>query len=78
MEDVWPPRLRPHATQKLGNAIPPIRMATVGKGRVIYLPLDTTSGLLGSNTWPIFGYEPNEAQALLKNIVLWAVENAAR
>jgi len=75
MEDVWAPRLRPIALQKLGKAIPPIRMATVGKGRVIYLPLDATSGLLGSNTWPIFGYEPGEAQAMMKNIVLWAAEN---
>jgi hypothetical protein len=76
MEDVWPPRLRGYAALKLGKTIPPIRMATVGKGRVIYLPLDTTSGLLGSNTWPIFGYESAEAQALMKNIVLWSVENA--
>jgi hypothetical protein len=75
-EDVWPPRLRAYAALKLGKTIPPIRMAAVGKGRVIYLPLDTTSGLLGSNTWPIFGYESAEAQALMKNIVLWSVENA--
>ena len=75
MEDVWPTRLRPIATQKLGKTIPPIRMATLGKGRIIYLPLDATSGLLGSNTWPIFGYDPNEAQAMMKNIVLWAAEN---
>ena len=77
MEDVWPPRLRAYAALKLGKTIPPIRMAAIGKGRVIYLPLDVTSGLLGSNTWPIFGYESAEAQALMKNIVLWSVENAA-
>jgi hypothetical protein len=78
MEDVWPPRLRPYAAQKLGKEIPAIRTASVGKGRVIYLPLDATTGLLGANTWPIFGYEPHEAAALMKNIVLWSVENGAR
>lgn len=78
MEDVWPPRLRPYAAQKLGKENPAIRAANVGKGRVIYLPLDATTGLLGANTWPIFGYEPHEAQALMKNIVLWSLENAAR
>ena len=74
MEDVWPPRLRLHAVQKLGKEIPAIRTATVGKGRVIYLPLDATTGLLGAGTWPIFGYEAKEAQALMKNIVLWTAE----
>jgi hypothetical protein len=75
MEDVWAPRLRPLAAQKFGKTAPPIRMASVGKGRVIYLPLDATSGLLGTNSWPIFGYDPGEAMALMKNIVLWAGEN---
>jgi hypothetical protein len=74
MEDVWPPRLRTYAVQRLGKEVPPIRSATVGKGRVIYLPLDATTGLLGAGTWPIFGYEANEAQALMKNIVLWTME----
>ncbi len=75
MEDVWAPRLRPLAAQKFGKTAPPIRMATVGQGRVIYLPLDATSGLLGTNSWPIFGYDAGEAMALMKNIVLWAGEN---
>ncbi len=75
MEDVWPPRLRPYAAQKLGKEIPPIRTASVGKGRIIYLPLDATTGLLGANTWPNFGYEPHEAAALMKNIVLWNIDS---
>jgi hypothetical protein len=78
MEDEWPPRLRPYAAQKLGKEVPAIRTAKVGKGRVIFLPLDTTTGLLGANTWAIFGYEPHEAQALMKNVVLWSLENAPR
>jgi len=77
MEDVWPPRLRHYAAQKLGKEIPAIRTAGVGNGRVIYLPLDTTTGLLGASTWPIFGYEPHEAAALMKNIILWSAEQVA-
>jgi hypothetical protein len=75
MEDVWAPKLRLYATQKLGKTVPPLRMATVGKGRVLYLPLDTTSGLLGSNTWSILGYDAAEAQSLMKNLILWTAEN---
>ncbi len=75
MEDVWSPRVRGYAAQKLPKGVPPIRIATVGKGRVIYLPLDATSGLLGTNTWSILGYESTEAQALMKNILLWSLEN---
>lgn len=78
MEDVWPPRLRASVIAKIGNdakAIPPLRMARVGKGRVIYLPLDCTTGMLGCNAWPVFGYEPAEALAVMKNLVLWVLEN---
>jgi hypothetical protein len=75
MEDVWPPRVRPYAQQKLGKTVPPVRAAAVGKGRVIYLPLDATTGLAGASHWPIMGYEPGEAMALVKNILLWTLEN---
>jgi hypothetical protein len=76
MEDVYAPKLRQYAIQKLGKTVPPIRLAQVGTGRVIYLPLDTTSGLLGSNTWSILGYDAAEAQSLMKNIILWTTENS--
>jgi hypothetical protein len=78
MDDVWKPRLRGYAVQRLGKTIPPVRSAKVGRGRVIYLPLDTTTGMLGCGAWPIFGYEPGEATALMKNIVLWTGENGGR
>jgi hypothetical protein len=45
---------------------------------VIYLPLDATTGLLGCGAWPTFGYEPGEATALMKNVVLWTGENWGR
>jgi hypothetical protein len=44
-----------------------------GKGAVIYNPLDIESGLLGTNTWGILGFEPAYASSLMKNIVLWSV-----
>ena len=75
MEDVYKTRMRAYAVQKLGATPPPIRVAAVGKGRVIYLPLDLTSGLLGTNTWSILGYAPTESQAILKNIILYTLEN---
>lgn len=77
MEDVWPPRLRASVVARIGNdakSVLPIRMASVGQGRVIYLPFDVTTGLLGSNTWPIYGYDPSESLALMKNLILWGLE----
>jgi hypothetical protein len=43
-----------------------------GKGHVVLLPLDLTSGLLGTTAWGIAGYQPEYSLALLKNLVLWA------
>ncbi|HYE20513.1 MAG TPA: DUF4159 domain-containing protein, partial [Tepidisphaeraceae bacterium] len=82
MENLWPTRLRPYAAVRLGPDAaknpPPIRVATVGKGRVVYLPLDTTSGLLGTSTWSIFGYESTTAQAMMKNLVIWYLQPAEK
>jgi hypothetical protein len=47
------------------------QMFKAGKGHVIVLPLDLTSGLLGADAWGIAGYTPAYARTLLKNIVLW-------
>lgn len=38
------------------------RMFQAGKGHVVVSPLDPTSGLLGTNTWGIAGYEPGPAE----------------
>jgi hypothetical protein len=74
MEDVYNYSMRPYAIAKLGQKPPPVREAVFGKGKVIYVPLDTTSGLLGTNTWGVLGYTPGEAAALLKNMVLHTLE----
>ena len=34
--------------------------------------LDVTTGLLGTESWGIVGYDPAYAQALVKNAILWA------
>jgi hypothetical protein len=46
-------------------------MAKQGQGRILILPVDMTSGLLGADAWGIAGYEPEYALQLMKNIVLW-------
>jgi hypothetical protein len=51
-------------------------MATVGAGHIIILPLDMTSGLLGTDAWGIAGYQSEYAMELMKNIVLWAWDGA--
>jgi hypothetical protein len=73
METIWPLKVRPYAIKVMGEDLAPIRIATVGKGRVIHVPLDVTAGLLGSAEWGVAGYEPNAAQSLMKNLLLWRV-----
>ena len=68
--------MRPYATKVMGDEIAPIRVATVGKGRVIHVPLDVTTGLLGSAEWGVAGYEPAAAQSLMKNVLLWSAAHA--
>jgi hypothetical protein len=47
-----------------------------GRGHVILLPLDLTSGLLGTMAWGIAGYDPAYALAFLQNVVLWTWDGA--
>jgi hypothetical protein len=70
--------LRPYARQQLGRDAGQIRMCTLGRGAIIYSPLDLTSGLLGTNTWGILGLRPDYAQSLAKNAVLWSLDREAK
>ncbi|MGA2496633.1 MAG: DUF4159 domain-containing protein [Tepidisphaeraceae bacterium] len=72
MFDLGAPILRPYAKQALGPNIPPMLSLKSGKGTVIVCPLDISTALLGTSTYPILGYSPEYAQSLLKNAVLWA------
>ena len=77
MDDLAKPRLRPFAVESLkeaGAGAGAIQTVACGKGHVVLLPLDLTSGLLGTETWGIAGYEPAYAQDLLKNVIFWTVD----
>lgn len=64
--------LRPVVIEKLGRQHGPLMMLTAGKGAVVFSPLDVSSGLLGTNTGGIYGYEANYSQDLMQNLILWA------
>jgi hypothetical protein len=64
-----PLRLRPYAVDRLGRAAPPILRLKSGRGYVLFSALDLTSGLLGTHTWGILGYQPDSAQRFLRNLV---------
>ncbi|MDB5320397.1 MAG: squalene/oxidosqualene cyclase [Phycisphaerales bacterium] len=76
MEKVWPLKIRPYATKVMGDQIAPIRIATIGKGRVIHVSLDVTTGLLGCAEWGVAGYEPATCQSLMKNALVWSAAGA--
>ena len=76
MDKLPAPLLRPYAERQVGRKSARIDVVRAGKGRVLYSPLDLTTGLLGTNTWGIAGYRPSYAQSLLKNVLLWAADGA--
>ena len=49
------------------------RCASEG-GAVIVSNVDVTSGLLGTQTWGIYGYEPEYAESLVENLIFWTVD----
>jgi len=74
MIDATRPLLRPYALAKAGGEMERygFRIVHHGKGVVVFSPLDLTTGMLGANTWGIFGYAPGYAQDFVRNIVLWS------
>ena len=70
------PALRSYTQTHLGKDVGALEGFSYGKGRVIYTSLDITSGLLGTHTWGIFGFNPAYAQSLLKNALLWIAAGA--
>ena len=69
-----PPLLRRYAKGVLKNDVPPIDAIYAGKGTVLISRLDVTSGLLGTGTWGILGYDPAYAQSFMKNAIFWTVD----
>jgi hypothetical protein len=68
--DLGPERLRLYTTQQLGSNGTRLKTMKLGKGRVIFTPLDYTSGLMGTNTWGILGYTPEYSEQLATNAVV--------
>ncbi|HEV8378554.1 MAG TPA: DUF4159 domain-containing protein [Tepidisphaeraceae bacterium] len=77
MEDIGQTILRPYAEQRLGKGAGRLEQIQFGKGRIIISGIDFSSGLIGSNSWGIIGYEPAYAMKLVKNLLIWA-ENQRR
>ena len=76
MADLARPRLRPYALSRLDAGAGQLATLRIGRGRVVFSALDITTGLLGTDTWPILGYHPDYAQSLMKNLVLWVWDGA--
>jgi hypothetical protein len=68
--DLKQEQLRLFAVQQLGPNGTRLKTMKLGKGRVVFTPLDYTSGLLGTNTWGILGYLPEYSESLATNVVL--------
>jgi hypothetical protein len=76
MEDITAPRLRQFERMLPENIDGRPMMLRAGRGHVIVLPLDMTSGLLDVSAWGIADYRPAYSLALMKNIVLWTWDGA--
>lgn len=74
MQDLAVPKLRRMTIDALGSHAGRVMELRFGRGHVIFTPLDLTSGLLGTNTWGILGFAPDYAQALVQNVILWALD----
>jgi hypothetical protein len=69
-DDLRKAMYRSYAIEQVGRV--PLLGLSYGQGRVIYSRLDLTTGLLGTQSWGILGFDPAYAQALMKNQVLWS------
>ena len=70
-------KLRPYTAEVLGTSAVPVEGLRCGRGWVLFTPVDVTSGLLGTETYGVVGYDPAYATALAKNAVLWADARAS-
>ena len=73
LQQIAKAQVRPYVLSTLGQNFSRPMILESGKGAVIVSDLDLTSGLLGSNTLGILGYDPDYAYVLVKNAILWTV-----
>jgi hypothetical protein len=69
-DDLRKPLYRTFTLEQLGRL--PLLGFSSGRGRVLFSRLDLTTGLLGTQSWGILGFDPAYSQALMKNLVLWS------
>jgi hypothetical protein len=74
MDDLSRPRLRIFAIESLGADGGAPQELSAGRGHIVTTRLDVTTGLLGTQTWGIRGYDPDYAQRLAKNVILWTLD----
>ncbi|MEO6434928.1 MAG: DUF4159 domain-containing protein, partial [Tepidisphaeraceae bacterium] len=67
------PQVRPYVFRVLGQKFPKLQILESGKGVVLLSELDLTSGLLGTNTLGIVGFDPQYAHAFVRNAILWTI-----
>jgi hypothetical protein len=78
MLKLTPLQTRSFTGEALGENVPQLLTMRVGAGMVVFSELDITSGLLGTATWGIIGYQPQTSQGLMRNAVLWSLRPPPR
>ena len=76
MDDIEKPEFREYVRSLPDSSHFRPQILRSGKGRVLLLPLDLTSGLLDEQAWGIAGYRPDYCLSFLKNVVLWTWDGA--
>jgi len=71
-KDSLTPKVRAFVADASKDAGAGLSLIKAGKGFVVVSPLDVTTGLVGANAWGVAGYEPTSAQAIVRNVLLWA------
>jgi hypothetical protein len=76
MSDLSKPKPRLFTIETLGASPSkmPLEMLRAGKGSVIFSKLDVISGLLGTQTWGILGYDRYYCENLMANAMFWTLD----
>jgi hypothetical protein len=65
------PQARPYVFSVMGQKFTQPSLLESGNGAVIVSDLDITSGLLGTSTLGIIGYDPKYCESFVSNMILW-------
>ena len=75
MADLSKPQFRPYVLDKVGGRLAGgFEMLSAGRGHVILSPLDLSTGMLGTNTWGVWGFAPDYCQSFVQNLIFWTVD----